>query len=400
MKKVLAILVIFIAYISIFNCISYADQHIISSDIRVPVHSYQDVNSIIKNSIFYCIPRRPQSSEVIIRILHGDRKVLPVLPKEQPKKTYEKIVNPYVPYSYEQMIKDTSKLKDMYPDLIKVESIGKSVEGRDIITIKLGKGNKDILFIGSHHAREYISTTFLVKMVDEYAYAYKNDGKFSKYDIKYLLDNVTFHFVPMLNPDGVNLVQNGIDSVSIQYMDKVKAMKMLQKTYLEWKANINGVDLNRQYPTAWKERDSNTNVPSSEMFKGYKPASEPEIKAIMNYTLNNNFLMAMSFHAKGEIIYWHDNQVDSYLDVAKPLAQRLSKLTGYKKGPYRRNPSIYGAGYENWFRQKFKRLSFCIELTPQNQNYLPHDDSKFDELVWNKGKYIGLFFCEEALSLY
>jgi hypothetical protein len=66
--------------------------------------------------------------------------------------------------------------------------------------------------------------------------------------------------------------------------------------------------------------------------------------------------------------------------------------------PVSEKPSVYGAGYENWFRLEFKRPAFCIELTPSNKTDVPHDDTKFDSLVWNKAKYIGLFLADEGLK--
>lgn len=50
----------------------------------------------------------------------------------------QSIVNPYAPYSYENMLLDSAKLYEAHPDIIQIESIGKSVEGRDLILIKLG----------------------------------------------------------------------------------------------------------------------------------------------------------------------------------------------------------------------------------------------------------------------
>ena len=65
------------------------------------------------------------------------------------------IVNPYVPYTYDQMKDESLKLAELYPEIITLDSIGYSVEGRELTLIKLGKGNKKIILCGSHHAREY-----------------------------------------------------------------------------------------------------------------------------------------------------------------------------------------------------------------------------------------------------
>jgi len=309
---------------------------------------------------------------------------------------YEKIVNPYVPYSYEQQIRDAIKLAGMYPELISVFEIGRSVEDRQIITIQLGKGKKSLIMVGSHHAREYITSAYLMKMIDEYAYAYHTTGRFGSYDIKKLLDSVTIHVVVMLNPDGVNLVQNGPDSVRDRAaLDKIN---MLKSTYDEWKSNINGVNLNANYPAEWNLKMS-TGAPDSETFKGYKAGSEPEVRALMAYTKKNNFKLAVSFHSKGEVVYWADKRTQYDFGGQRKIADAIVKSTGYLLLPVSLRPSIYAAGYENWFRAEFRRPAFCIELTPLSGNNNPHNDSDFDSLVWNKARYLGAVLAAECLKL-
>lgn len=303
------------------------------------------------------------------------------------------IVNPYISYSYENMLQDSAKLFEAHPDLIEIENIGKSVEDRNLLLIKLGKGSKKIFLNGSHHAREYITTTLIMKMIDEYAKAYSNNENFEGYDVTSLLNEFTIYFVPMVNPDGVNLVLNGINSV--KNPSKVKGMYMAHNSYRAWKSNINGVDLNRNYPVVWEKINNGFSKPSSEKFKGYSKGSEPEIQAIMNLCRNNDFQLAMAYHSKGEIIYWADIETNSLIPQSGEIADRLSNLTGYKKQPVSKNPAIYGGGFENWFRAEFKRPAFCIELTPYNGD-LPHNDLEFDKLVWNKAKTTGLFFLKEV----
>ncbi len=307
------------------------------------------------------------------------------------------IVDPNKTYSYEQMLSDTDKLKALYPDLIASEIIGKSVEDRDILLIKFGKGDNKIMFAGSHHAREYITTTFLMETIDEYARAYVSSGTYGGFDVRSLLDEATIYIVPMVNPDGVNLVQNGIDAVKDK--ESVMGMRMLQDGYDKWKANINGVDLNRQYPCYWDEKDSSTDVPSSEMYKGAAPATEPEVQAVMKLCGDNEFLLAASFHTKGEVIYWADSGTNEAIAASEPIAQTLADVTGYKLMPVSQDPAVYAAGFENWFRQEFMRPAFCVELTPPDGGSAPHDDSAFSSLIWSKAKYLCAELIKQALVI-
>ncbi|MHB1314104.1 MAG: M14 family zinc carboxypeptidase [Christensenellales bacterium] len=321
-------------------------------------------------------------------------------PNASPEPAKAVIANVVIPegvYGYEELLSDAGSLAAMYPDLIETSVIGQSVEGRDILLVKLGKGDKKLLLAGAHHAREYITSTYLMEMADEYARAYTASGNYGSYDIRKLLDQVTVYIVPMVNPDGVNLVQNGIDAV--KNPEAVKAMRMLQKDYDQWKANINGVDLNRQYPCHWDEKKSNTNVPSSEMYKGTAPATEPEVKAIMALCDSNKFLLAASFHAKGEVIYWADSGSEDSIEADDTIAQALSGVSGYGLMPVSEDPSVYGGGFENWFRQEFLRPAFCIELTPSNNSTSPHNDSDFLDLVWGSEQFICISLMEHVSGL-
>lgn len=310
---------------------------------------------------------------------------------------FQGTVNSAQTYSYDQMISDAKALSEKYSDIIITESIGESVEGRELLLIKLGKGEKKIVLAGTHHAREYISSAYLLRSVDEYARCYAANKPFGDYDIKTLLDQVTIYIVPMVNPDGVNLVQNGVEAVKSP--ETVKSMRMMKDSYNEWKANINGVDLNRQYPCHWDEKQSNTDVPSSEMYKGKAPATEPEVQALMALCKNNEFALAASFHTKGEVIYWADSGTQDSIAAGATIAQTMADVTGYELMPASEDPAVYAAGFENWFRQDFLRPAFCVELTPSGNGSAPHDDADFESLVWNKAKYLVADLMQQTLKL-
>jgi len=155
-----------------------------------------------------------------VLVLGGGCAVSPVLPAQTPASAAPartaaataNVVDPNQTYSYEMLKTDAGELAGQYPGLIEVSGIGRSVEDRDLVLIRLGKGAKRVLLAGAHHAREYMTSTFLMETVDEYARAYVTGGKIEGQDIRALLNEVTLYVVPMVNPDGVNLVQNGPDA--------------------------------------------------------------------------------------------------------------------------------------------------------------------------------------------
>src|SRR5699024_9203394 len=124
-----------------------------------------------------------------------------------------------------------------------------SVDGRNIYAIKLGKGKTEIFMNGSHHAREWLTTNLLMEMIDVYSQAYANNSKVAGYNARQILNNASIWFVPMVNPDGVTLVQKG--ALSAKRPAEVIRINDGSTNFNRWKANIRGVDLNRQYPADW-----------------------------------------------------------------------------------------------------------------------------------------------------
>lgn len=307
----------------------------------------------------------------------------------------EYTVDPYHEYSYENMLADAEELQEMYPDLVRLKSIGKTVEGRDIALIEFGNGSRRIFLSGATHAREYISTTYLMYMIDRYANAYSTDGAFAEYNISEILNNVTFCIVPMVNPDGVNLVQNGIYTVkNYDAVSKIAINNSESLGYHSWKANINGVDLNRNYPNNWYVNRPVT-APASSLFKGYSPLSEPETEAIMDF-LNSNMCWAyLSFHSQGEGIYgWNDRNAGYYPQL-NSMVSRIINASGFKKLTDTADTD-YGT-FGDTVRETFLKPTLTMELCKYVGSY-PYPNEDFDK-VWMPAKSICLIVAEEVMKM-
>ena len=92
------------------------------------------------------------------------------------------IVNPFHAYSYGDMLKDAEALQSMYPQLIRLDAVGGSVEGRKLLLIRFGIGKRNIFIDGTMHANEYISASYLMYMLDQYAQAYETTGTFGDFN--------------------------------------------------------------------------------------------------------------------------------------------------------------------------------------------------------------------------
>ena len=134
------------------------------------------------------------------------------------------------------------------------DSIGRSVMGRQIPVLRLGRGAQRVLYHGAHHANEWITAPLLLRFVCEFAAAAACGGMIGGVSACSLLARTSFHIIPALNPDGIDLVTGTLRSGVFYCNAKTIADKYPDIPFPEgWKANIKGVDLNLQYPAGWEE---------------------------------------------------------------------------------------------------------------------------------------------------
>jgi len=296
-------------------------------------------------------------------------------------------------YSYKEMQDDIKEMEEFYNDRITVKSIGKSVMDNDITLIILGNPNSEnkVFIHGSIHGREYMTTLLLMKQIEYYLYSYERDTYNGLY-IKDILEEVALYYVPMVNPDGVTLSQEDLDWIDDEALKK----KLIQMNngninFDQWKSNIRGVDLNRNFDGNWK-KVKGFSYPSWGFYKGTEVESEPESKAIANLTREMNFSKTISYHAKGSIIYWYYYQKGLNYRRDYEIAKELKEITGYKLVYPSVNPASAG-GYKDWYISKYNKPAFTIEIGKADSK-CPLDISEFPD-IWNRNKYLTLYFANE-----
>ncbi len=248
----------------------------------------------------------------------------------------------FVNYDFERMM-HYSELSDLYKslnnsDIVNLYVIGKSVDGRDIYGIEIGKG-KDVLFIDANiHAAEVATTLILTRFLTEIVNDYENDTS----NIKSLLNGVKIASIPCINPDGYEIYNYGIESLNNKNLWVYQNSSLLNLDNI--KSNANGVDLNRNFPTQneglyYKGYNliSNTSIEkttkSGKYFNGYSSASEPETKASMYFMLKHykNTYAYINLHSQGRVIYaGKPNLSSSFNDLTVSFANKVSKINGYK----------------------------------------------------------------------
>ena len=77
-------------------------------------------------------------------------------------------IKPRDPYDYEQLQRDLERLKHEFGDLLHIESIGTSLYGKPLWSIRIGKGSEYVLLVGAHHGREWISANLLMMLTEQY----------------------------------------------------------------------------------------------------------------------------------------------------------------------------------------------------------------------------------------
>ena len=238
------------------------------------------------------------------------------------------IVNTAIPYGFAELEADLRQLASRYP-FLEIVIIGYSVRGKPIYAVKVGGGPQLVHYNGAIHANEWITTVLLMKFIEDFSSAYAEGKPIRGKNARELFNSTTVWIVPMLNPDGVELVQHGADPASPDYRQLV-AWNGGSSDFSGWKANIRGVDLNDQFPAHWEEERARRGVisPGPRDYSGTAPLTEPEARAIAAFTRNNPFRQVITFHTQGEEIYY------TYRGLQPPetnaIAQRYAEVSGYE----------------------------------------------------------------------
>ena len=99
------------------------------------------------------------------------------------------LINTATPETFDSLLGTVTALKNRYPDIIKIYTAGYSESGREILMYTLGNGEKKALVTGAIHAREHISTKYLLKVTEDYCNAFHSaTGYYGSYDIYNLLN--------------------------------------------------------------------------------------------------------------------------------------------------------------------------------------------------------------------
>lgn len=169
----------------------------------------------------------------------------------------ENRMDPYEDFhTYETLTAELKTLAGKYPNLVRLESAGKSVEGRDLWYLRVTNLNvtdpskPKLLFISSMHGDEVTGKEVMVYLLRDMLQRHGTSARITS-----LMDHNEIYIMPSMNPDGTEHQQ---------------------------RFNATGVDLNRDFPGL-----------NEDPFGGNRA---PETRALMELHKNNHFQVAINFH--------------------------------------------------------------------------------------------------------
>lgn len=283
------------------------------------------------------------------------------------------------PMTSELYLQTVTQLAEAYP-FLRAEKLADTAFGRPIWALTLGTGPRKVIHAGAWHANEWLTATLLLKFAEDYAAAIESDTMIGDTLARQLSMEATMYIVPMVNPDGVDLVTGVLQPNDPQYEQALGFARNYPNIPFPegWKANLNGVDLNLQFPAGWLQAREikfmqGYTSPAPRDFVGRAPLSQAESRTMYDYTWRTDPDRVLAWHSQGEVIYYKFGGIE--IPEAEALARRFSQVSGYalEDVPY----SSSFAGYKDWFIQEFRRPGFTIEVG-RGTNPLPL--SQFDEI--------------------
>ncbi len=289
------------------------------------------------------------------------------------------IVKTDVPMTAQLCDETILELTRVYP-FCRSELLTRSAFGRPIRSLVIGNGPRRVLYAAAFHANEWITAPVILKFVEDLAEAIRTGGTVGGVDGAGLAQQVTIYTVPMVNPDGVDLVTGALQPEQLGYAAAAEISRNFPNIPFPdgWKANLLGVDLNLQYPAGWLQAreikfSQGFDRPAPRDFVGRAPLTQPESRAMVEYTEVVDPALVLAYHTQGKVIYWQFEDV--FVEGARELGERLAALSGYalEDTPYE---SAF-AGYKDWFIKYYHKPGYTIEVG-EGINPLPL--SQFDEI--------------------
>lgn len=294
-------------------------------------------------------------------------------------------------YSYEDMMGDVQLLEMLYPEDFSTETLAQTADGRQVQLLVVGdpQAGKKIFVNAGIHGREYITSQLVMKQTAVFLEHLRDGDSYKEQPYRSLMDDCAVYVVPMVNPDGISISQQGMEGILTETVrenvERIAALdgQTLEEDYLtKWKSNGNGVDLNRNFDALWEEYQDPAGHPSADHYKGTSPGCEAESAALISLTREQQFLRTISYHTQGSVIYWYFAQEGELYEKTLAFGERISRLTGYSLDS--NYEALDPAGYKDWAIASEKIPSLTIEVGRETS---PVPWEQMEE-IWNRNEFV------------
>lgn len=284
--------------------------------------------------------------------------------------------------SYSAMVAELNALAQTYPTLCKTYIIGYSFKGRPIWALKITKipilenNRPRVLFVGNHHAREWMTVAVSMKLARYLVESYSTDP-----GIKALVSTRETWIVPCANVDGYIYDTSGVSQPQPPGRMWRKDLRDNLQDDGAFNEGTDGVDTNRNYPYQWGTAGTSHN-PSDDTYCGPWSGSEPETQALRELASDRPFLLGLSLHTYSNLVLYPWG----YTSLPAPDFTLLSGMAADMAHGYNWSGQFYpGNGYtdeqastlyptsgdtDDWFYGFLGAPFFTFEMTP-NTFYEP-----------------------------
>ena len=238
--------------------------------------------------------------------------------------------------------------------------IGRSVLGRNILGMTLGGGKDRVLMAAAFHGQEWMTSLICMRLCEELCRSLATERCLAGWDIRRAMSGRSVVFVPMVNPDGVEIALRGSQAAGSNQTAVADAGGDIHG---RWQANANGVDINHNFNAGWQqlqeaEQEKGITGFSARQWGGPQPESEPETQALVGLCRRASFRHVVALHSQGEEIYWQYGERTPA--VSELMAHVMASASGYAVS----SPTGLAShgGFKDWFIQAYGRPGFTVEL--------------------------------------
>ena len=270
---------------------------------------------------------------------------------------------------------DHEKLCDTLQELqkdpaVQLLTLGKSILGREIPLLSLGKGRRAALYVGGIRGTEGDAARLLTDFAADYLRQLRRNATVFEHSMQYLFEERRIYLVPMLDPDGVSYAKDGVGEENPLYERLLRMNGGID--FSAWQANGRGVDLGHNFDAGFSQRKKQEReqgiaggAPSG--YSGEYPESEPETAALCRFLRmkREEICGVMAFHlGAGEIFCDCGDRLTAKTVSAGRV---ISRFTGYRMA---RPESLSAIGsLSDWCISALARPAFTLKCDPEEGNF-------------------------------